>query len=70
MLRRSGRCGKIASHSMTALRQFLSHLETGLFADDTWGPILNRFQALRHQKEVSQTLKAWLLRHEGVLLNL
>ena len=41
-----------------ALRQFFSHLETGLFADDTWGPILDRFQALRHQKEVSQALQA------------
>jgi hypothetical protein len=41
-----------------ALRQFFSHLETGLFADDIWGPILDRFQALRHQKEVSQALQA------------
>jgi hypothetical protein len=41
-----------------ALRQFFSHLETGLFTDDTWGPILDRFQALRHQKEVSQPLRA------------
>ena len=41
-----------------ALRQYFSHLETGLFADDTWGPILDRFQALRHRKEVSQALQA------------
>ena len=41
-----------------ALRQYFSHLETGLFAYGTWGPILDRFQALRHRKEVSQALQA------------
>ncbi len=43
-------------HART-VRRFFSILENALLEDETWGPILERFHALRFQREVVQALK-------------
>ena len=46
-----------------ALRQFFTHLEEHLLADETWGPILTRFQEWRFRDDVLQALRA---RHQDI----
>jgi len=40
-----------------ALRRFFSALENALLADETWGPLLERFQDLRFQKDTVKALQ-------------
>jgi formylglycine-generating enzyme required for sulfatase activity/energy-coupling factor transporter ATP-binding protein EcfA2 len=41
-----------------ALRRFFAALENALLADETWGPLLERFQDLRFRRDVSAALQA------------
>jgi formylglycine-generating enzyme required for sulfatase activity len=40
-----------------ALRRFFAALENALLADETWGPLLERFQDLRFRRDVSAALQ-------------
>jgi len=40
-----------------SLRLFFNSLQNALLADATWGPILERYQSLRSQKEIQQVLR-------------
>ncbi len=48
--------GRLDAHAV-GLRRFFSALEKALIADETWGPILDRFEHLRKRPEVSTALK-------------
>jgi hypothetical protein len=41
-----------------ALRRFFTILEECLYADKTWGPILDRYQQCRFRREVQEKLRA------------
>jgi hypothetical protein len=41
-----------------ALRRFFAALENALLADETWGPLLERFQDLRFRRDTVEALKA------------
>ncbi|MGD9099060.1 MAG: NACHT domain-containing protein, partial [Anaerolineae bacterium] len=40
-----------------ALRRFFATLENALLADETWGPLLERFQDLRFRRDVTEALQ-------------
>ena len=48
--------GRLDSHAV-GLRRFFSALENALLADETWGPILKRFQDLRFRRDVLKVLE-------------
>jgi hypothetical protein len=48
---------RLPKHALS-LRKFFNALERLLWADDTWGPILERFHEQRVRDEVQQALKA------------
>ncbi|MGH8068220.1 MAG: SUMF1/EgtB/PvdO family nonheme iron enzyme [Candidatus Entotheonellia bacterium] len=48
---------RLPKHALS-LRKFFNTLERLLWADDTWGPILERFHEQRVRDEVQQALKA------------
>lgn len=47
---------KLPEHART-LRRFFNALEQELLADETWGPLLERFNNVRSQREIKETLK-------------
>jgi len=49
--------GRLPSAYLPGLRRFYSALENALLADETWGPILERYQALHFQQDVLAALK-------------
>ncbi len=51
----SGWEGKLPQHARS-LRKFFSDLETALLMDDTWGPMLERFQEVRFRQDVQAAL--------------
>jgi len=49
--------GRLPPSYIPALRRFYSTLETALLADGTWGPILERYQAMRFRQDVMEALE-------------
>ncbi|RLC93385.1 MAG: hypothetical protein DRI77_11980 [Chloroflexi bacterium] len=50
--------GRLTPAYAPGLRRFFSALENALLADETWGPLLERYQALRFRQDVLDALQA------------
>jgi formylglycine-generating enzyme required for sulfatase activity/energy-coupling factor transporter ATP-binding protein EcfA2 len=49
--------GRLPSTYLPGLRRFFNALEGALLVDETWGPLLERFQALRFRQDVLAVLE-------------
>ncbi len=49
--------GRLPSAYLPGLRRFFNALEGALLADETWGPILERYQALRFRQDALAALR-------------